>query len=103
MNFTLLNDFNPQTSEEMYIQHSVWMEECSELIKEISKKLRYPATNNYYITEEIADVIICINQMCDIYNIKDKDIQKVIEYKQLRNIERNKARNLKRRLRKEKY
>ena len=37
-----------------------------------------------HITEEIADCLVLINQFKAYYGIKDKDIQKVYDYKLLR-------------------
>ena len=60
-------------------QHMIWIEELSELQKEISKQFRddgmYPKDG---ITEEIADCIIVINQIIIAYNLKYSDIQSII-------------------------
>lgn len=62
------------------------MEECAELIQAISKMIRKDKTDKNYVnlTEEIADVLICLNMLTKIFNIKDEDIQKWIRYKQIR-------------------
>lgn len=45
------------------------------------------------ITEEIADVIVMLNQFKEYYEIKDEDITKVMEYKINRQLERIKKEN----------
>lgn len=51
-------------------QAVVAMEECSELIKEISKALRRKI-NIEHIAEEIADVEIMVEQLKIMFNIED--------------------------------
>ncbi len=71
-------------------QNVVHMEECAELIQAISKKMRYPADKDVHanLVEEIADVIICISQLQEIYEINDEMIADIIERKQIRQINR---------------
>ncbi len=74
------------TNEQMI----VWMEECSELVQAVSKVHR---TGLNYVTkdhlvEEIADVLICIEQMKEIYDITDDNINQKIYYKAQRQKER---------------
>lgn len=76
-------------------QQIIAMEECSELIQSISKMLRYESTssknNDKYkenLTEEIADVSICLERLKLIHNIDDKDIQKWIDKKEKRDSKR---------------
>lgn len=74
------------TNEQMI----VWMEECSELVQAVSKVHR---TGINYVTkdhlvEEIADVLICIEQMKEIYDITDDNINQKIYYKAQRQKER---------------
>lgn len=64
-------------------QQIVAMEECSELIKEISKMLREKGDKRH-LTEEIADVLICIENLQQIHLIPDVEIQGVIKRKQER-------------------
>lgn len=61
----------------------ICIEELSELIKAITKAERYPedTTRIVDITEEIADVLICIQQLKMIYNIDDKKIKEQIKNK----------------------
>lgn len=68
-------------------QSIVAMEECSELTQAISKLLRTPENgenweyNIEHLTEEMADVIICIHLLKKMYNIDEVEIQKWIDYK----------------------
>ena len=58
----------------------VSMEECSELIQAISKLYRNkPDLKN--LTEEVADVLICIQYIMKGTGISESDIQYWIEYK----------------------
>lgn len=59
--------------EELEIKKT--FEELGELITAIAKDDRAG------ITEEIADVCICINHICDIYDIKEEEIKKTIDFK----------------------
>ena len=54
-------------------QTIVAMEECAELIKECSKMLRGQGNIDHLI-EEIADVLICIEQLEIIYGIDNGDV-----------------------------
>lgn len=68
-------------------QSTVCMEECSELIQAISKEKR--GKHDYiHLSEEIADVLICISMLQVMYLVKDWDIQRWIEYKQEKIVER---------------
>ena len=68
-------------------QVMIHMEECAELIQAISKMRR--ATNagedgtaaRENLVEEIADVLICVKQMQEIYRITDHDIRQMVEKK----------------------
>lgn len=70
------------------------MEECAELIQAINKMSRLNRGYKDYnsakdnLTEEIADVLICMEQLKMIYNIADDDIQLWVNQKYQRNIER---------------
>ena len=69
------------------IQSTVCMEECAELIQAISKAKRgKPDADN--MIEEIADVLICIEMLKQIYNIPDHFIEDWIERKQERMLRR---------------
>lgn len=69
------------------IQGTVCMEECAELIQAISKAKRGKFDENN-MTEEIADVLICIEILKQIYNIPDYSIKSWIERKQKRILDR---------------
>jgi NTP pyrophosphatase (non-canonical NTP hydrolase) len=62
---------------------TICMEECSELIKAISKCKRYGCNDKYRdsLVEEIADVLIIIGELKELYNLSEDEIEKVIESK----------------------
>lgn len=68
-------------------QSTVCMEECAELIQAISKAKRGKIDRDN-LTEEIADVLICIEMLKQMYMISDEKINKWIEKKQVREVER---------------
>ena len=68
-------------------QSTVCMEECAELIQAISKAKR-GKINKENLIEEIADVLICIEMLKQMYMISDEKINKWIEKKQAREAER---------------
>ena len=59
------------------------MEECSELIQCISKELR-GKTDIVHLTEEMADVLICIKMLQQIYSIDTSELESWIQAKQQR-------------------
>lgn len=63
------------------------MEECAELIQAISKAKRGKIDRDNII-EEIADVLICIEMLKQMYMISDDKINKWIAKKQAREAER---------------
>lgn len=69
------------------IQSTVCMEECAELIQAISKAKRGKLDVDNMI-EEIADVLICVEILKQIYNIPDCSIENWIERKQERMLSR---------------
>lgn len=70
-------------------QSTVCMEECAELIQAISKEKR--GKHDYkHLAEEMADVLICISMLQDMYEIDSSDIQLWIDLKQKRIVERMK-------------
>lgn len=75
-------------------QSRLAMEECAELIQAINKMSRLNKGYKDYksakdnLTEEIADVLIMIEQLKIMYNITDDDIQHWIDYKHERQIKR---------------
>ena len=68
-------------------QLEIAMEECAELIQAISKMNRTDGNAEEYmksklhLEEEIADVIVCIDQLKSIYNISDSRITELANYK----------------------
>ena len=72
------------------LQTTVCMEECAELIQAISKMKRGKDNRNNLI-EEMADVMICIEILKQVYGISDNEIQNYVRQKQNRSIERMKS------------
>ena len=70
-------------------QSIVCMEECAELIQAISKELR-GKSDRMHLAEEMADVLICIEILKQIYGITDGLILDWIKPKQKRIVERMK-------------
>ena len=68
-------------------QSTVCMEECAEIIQAISKAKRGKIDRDNMI-KEIADVLICIEMLKQMYMISDEKINKWIEKKQAREAER---------------
>ena len=66
---------------------TIAMEECSELIQAISKGKR-GKLDKANLAEEIADVLICVDWIKEIYNIEDKDVHTWLELKLSRVVER---------------
>lgn len=64
------------------------IEEMSELTKELLKNINRNKDNEKEITLEIADVLIMIMQLVEIYNIDGDKILGAMEYKLLRQDER---------------
>lgn len=72
-------------------QSIVCMEECSELIQAVSKRLRGKpgATDN--LAEEMADVTICLYLLKEMYGITDEQLNEWIARKTARQYERMQA------------
>lgn len=62
------------------------IEECSELIKELTKAHRGMGDVNN-IEEEIADVLLVIYQLMHLLDISDQDIKRIVEEKTERTME----------------
>lgn len=90
---------NQETMDRYGIQNQslVAMEELSELQKAVSKLVRYPEErtkpfdfkglrNN--LIEEMADVLICMDQLIEYYQIERPEIQEFIQAKQERQAKR---------------
>lgn len=85
-----VNSYVVQRSIEHYgkdVQSTVCMEECAELIQAISKEKRGKSDKDH-LAEEIADVIICIEMLKQIYNITEDEIYSWVINKQERIIRR---------------
>ena len=85
-----VNSYVVKRSIEHYgkdLQSTVCMEECSELIQAISKEKRGKSDKSH-LSEEMADVIICIEMLKEIYSISDDMISEWIQIKEARIIER---------------
>lgn len=74
-------------------QSIVCMEECAELIQAVSKRLRGKPDPEDNLTEEMADVTICIGLLQDMYGITDERLNDWIERKTVRQKERNEKKN----------
>ena len=72
------------------LQTVVCMEESAELIQAISKMKRGKDNRNNLI-EEVADVMICIEILKQVYGVSDSEIQNYVCQKQNRSIERMKS------------
>ena len=64
-------------------QSTVCMEECAELIQAISKEKRGKSDKNH-LAEEIADVLISISLLREIYDVSNEQINNWIDKKQKR-------------------
>lgn len=63
------------------LQTTVCMEECSELIQAISKMKRGKDSRDNLI-EEMADVMICMDILKQVYGVSDNEIQNYVCKKQ---------------------
>lgn len=74
------------------IQSTVCMEECAELIQAVSKMIRGSgelSDDDYdHLAEEIADVLICVEMLKQIYDIENLRVKHWIERKQKRILNR---------------
>lgn len=69
---------------------SLCMEEFAEVVQAINKVRRNNNFDNLnHLDEEIADCLICIEQLKDLGIANEERIQHWIEYKQARQIKRN--------------
>ncbi len=65
------------------------MEECAELAQAISKMHRKPSeARRDNLVEEMADVLVCMNQLQRIYGIQNWELQKKVREKRQRTEER---------------
>lgn len=75
------------TEEHKELCTLIAMEECSELIQAISKAKR-GKMNKANLTEEMADVFICLHWLQKIYDISRADISEWMNIKEKRIIDR---------------
>ena len=73
------------------LQSVVCMEECSELIQAVSKRLRGKSDPDDNLAEEMADVVICLHLLQDMYDVTDERLESWIDRKTERQAEKNKA------------
>lgn len=73
------------------LQSVVCMEECAELIQAVSKRLRGKPDPDDNLAEEMADVVICLHLLQDMYDVTDERLESWIDRKTERQAERNKA------------
>lgn len=69
------------------IQLVVCMEELSELTQAISKEIRGKDNRNNLV-EEMADVIICLEILKQIFAVTNVEIEEWVKFKQERNLKR---------------
>lgn len=74
-------EYMKATEENQELCTLIAMEECGELIQAISKAKR-GKLNKDNLTEEIADVLICIHWLQKIYNITMSDIYNWVNIKE---------------------
>lgn len=90
---------NQETMDRYGIQNQslVAMEELSEMQKAISKLVRNPKERTkplefkglrHNLIEEMADVLICMDQLIEFYKISQYEIQDIIQAKQERQAKR---------------
>lgn len=87
MNLNLYDQDQEQLLKNGSIQEVIWMEELAELQQAISKGLR-GKLDRHNLIEETADVLICLTQLRIKYAINDDELQSMIDYKHIRNVER---------------
>lgn len=72
-------------SKSDYINKTIIMEECSELIKEVSKSVR-DTKNKKELTEEMVDVIISLQMLMRMEHITQDEIDREYNKKMKRNL-----------------
>lgn len=70
------------------LKQVIAMEELAELTQQISKSIRGEQDHDH-LTEEFADVMICMEMVKLINDLDDSDIQKWIDYKMNRQAKRD--------------
>lgn len=69
-------------------QSIIAMEECAELVQAISKIMLRGKEESYHLADEIADVYISLEILKQVYEIDERDLQKIIHKKQVRTMNR---------------
>lgn len=64
---------------------------CAELIQAVSKRLRGKPDPDDNLAEEMADVVICLHLLQDMYGVTDERLESWIDRKTERQAERNRA------------
>ena len=76
----IVNDSTIRNTKEQ--NYCIGMEECSELIQQLSKAQR-GKMDRYHLLEELADVLICIDKICRQEGISKHQLYTAIEVKAL--------------------
>lgn len=63
------------------------MEECCELVQAISKELK-GKSDKEHLTEEMADVLICLEMLKIMYHVTDDELNEWVKKKQFRQLKR---------------
>ena len=63
------------------MQTVICMEECAELIQELSKKIRYPERNVDNLIDEISDVELCLDSIKIMYGVSKVELNRQKELK----------------------
>ena len=69
-------------------QSIIAMEECAELTQAISKIMLQGKGESYHLAEAIADTYISLEILKQVYEIDERDLQKIIHKKQVRAMNR---------------
>lgn len=91
-NMNIEQDIIKQTNEVWGYEYmtALCMEEFAEVVQAINKVRRNKTSENLdHLDEEIADCLICIEQLKDLGILNEQNVQKWIDYKQLRQKDRN--------------
>ncbi len=86
---------NDKTLQESIDKHgpnkkkTICIQEMAELTQEITKDM-IGCTRREKLVEEFTDSLICLEMLKIMYDIKDEEIQKWIDFKQARQVQRDK-------------
>ena len=62
------------------MQSVVAMEECNELGQQIAKHIRGDGIHDNLVGE-MADVLICMYELCEMYDVTEEELQETIDFK----------------------